>query len=155
MPFYVNNEQSALIIALLKKNPLMPEQQLNELIVESCRVESDLAEAFIKSWRWNHDTEGNIVNYKQGGTNAITTIHAAVKRGGFDVEAAVRGSNVPRVTVQSTAPVPNVSGGKIQQILAMHDAGNSNDEIIAAGFNKSTVYRQVKEYRERKKLAKA
>lgn len=43
------------------------------------------------------------------------------------------------------------SAGKIQCILTLHIKGFSNSEIVAAGFNKSTVYRQVGEYKKLKK----
>lgn len=49
------------------------------------------------------------------------------------------------------APAQTKTGGKsiIEQILELHKAGKSNKEIIAAGFNKSTVARQVSEYKKR------
>ena len=42
-------------------------------------------------------------------------------------------------------------GDKIKQILELHKAGKTNAEIVAAGFNKSTVARQVSEYKKRTK----
>lgn len=45
-----------------------------------------------------------------------------------------------------------MEGGKIDSILMLHAKGFTNSEIIEAGFNKSTVYRQVGEL---KKLQKA
>lgn len=42
-------------------------------------------------------------------------------------------------------------GGKIHAILTLHIKGFSNVEIVEAGFNKSTVYRQVGEYKKLKK----
>lgn len=41
--------------------------------------------------------------------------------------------------------MPHVPG-KIEQILAMHKAGKTNKEIVAAGFNKSTVGIQVRKF---------
>ena len=38
--------------------------------------------------------------------------------------------------------------GKIAMILKLHKKGYSNKEIIEAGYNKSTVYRQVGEYKK-------
>lgn len=40
-------------------------------------------------------------------------------------------------------------GGKIAEIIALHLAGKSKKEIIEAGYNKSTVNRQVGEYIKR------
>ncbi len=52
-------------------------------------------------------------------------------------------------------PVANASGsGKIEQILALHIAGKTNKEIVEAGFNKSTVNRQVGEYKKRQSNGK-
>lgn len=39
--------------------------------------------------------------------------------------------------------------GKIDKILALHKEGKTNKEIIAMGYNKSTVGRQVAEYKKR------
>lgn len=52
---------------------------------------------------------------------------------------------------QSKPPIkePGKGGGLIEQILNHHRAGLSNKEIIALGFNKSTVARQVGEYKKR------
>jgi hypothetical protein len=41
--------------------------------------------------------------------------------------------------------------GKIQMILKLHIAGYERSEIVKAGFNRSTVYRQVGEYEKLKK----
>lgn len=41
------------------------------------------------------------------------------------------------------------SPGIIEQILAHHKAGKSNKEIVKLGFNKSTVYRQVGEFKKK------
>lgn len=40
---------------------------------------------------------------------------------------------------------PGEGGGKIEAILLLHSKGFSKKEIVEAGFNKSTVYRQVNE----------
>jgi hypothetical protein len=41
--------------------------------------------------------------------------------------------------------------GKIVTILRLHRAGYSRAEIVAAGFNRSTVYRQVGDYEKLRK----
>lgn len=51
-----------------------------------------------------------------------------------------------------TGEESEVEGGKIESILMLHAKGFTNKEIVEAGFNKSTVYRQVGEL---KKLQKA
>lgn len=44
---------------------------------------------------------------------------------------------------------PGKGGSIIEQILALHQQGLSNKDIIAKGFNKSTVNRQVSEFKKR------
>lgn len=63
----------------------------------------------------------------------------------------VRGESSVIKADKPAAPAPSKTGGKsiIEQILELHKAGKSNKEIIAAGFNKSTVARQVSEYKKR------
>jgi len=38
--------------------------------------------------------------------------------------------------------------GKIEQIIALHKKGKSNQEIVDAGFNKTTVAIQVAKYKK-------
>lgn len=45
---------------------------------------------------------------------------------------------------------PVTGEGVVAQILKLHLAGKSNKEIIEAGYNQSTVYRQVNEHKKRK-----
>lgn len=54
-------------------------------------------------------------------------------------------------TTTKAAPTaaPAQEGSIIHQILELHKAGKSNKEIIELGFNKSTVGRQVGEYKKR------
>lgn len=49
--------------------------------------------------------------------------------------------------------MPVVKGDTIKPIIALHRKGLSNQEIVQAGFNKSTVSRQVREYKTRRTLA--
>ncbi len=57
---------------------------------------------------------------------------------------------VPPVVAENA---PKIQGGNIiQQIIAHYLTGKSNKEIIALGFNKSTVARQVGEYKKRQQL---
>lgn len=59
----------------------------------------------------------------------------------------------PDSVAATAAPVKSQKkdGGKsiIEQILDLHRAGKTNKEIVALGFNKSTVNRQVGEYKKR------
>jgi hypothetical protein len=49
---------------------------------------------------------------------------------------------------------PMFGKGIVAAILQLHEAGKSNQDIIAMGYNKSTVYRQIGEYKKRKAEAK-
>lgn len=49
---------------------------------------------------------------------------------------------------------PKREGSVIQQIIQLHESGKTNKEIIALGFNKSTVGRQVSEFKKRKEQEK-
>lgn len=58
--------------------------------------------------------------------------------------AAVMGTERPKPVRKS-----GEGGSIIEQIIALHKQGLSNKEIIAKGFNKSTVGRQVSEFKKR------
>lgn len=65
-------------------------------------------------------------------------------------------SKPAKVVRMSQAPTPGSKpahqfkrGSIIEQILELHKQGKTNKEIVAAGFNKSTVNRQVSEYKKR------
>ena len=62
--------------------------------------------------------------------------------------------NPDSVAANATAPVKSQKkeGGKsiIEQIIELHEQGLSNKQIVEKGFNKSTVNRQVGEYKKRK-----
>lgn len=45
---------------------------------------------------------------------------------------------------------PATGDGIVAQIIKLHQSGKSNKEIIEAGYNQSTVYRQVNEFKKRK-----
>lgn len=57
-------------------------------------------------------------------------------------------TDVPKNSHTNTLNPLKKEGSIIERILALHKAGKTNKEIIAAGFNKSTVGRQVSEYKK-------
>lgn len=85
-----------------------------------------------------------------GNTLANTTAKAKSKRTKIEtiVPAAVK--KAAASTKPAAAGEPK-EGSIIHQILEHHKAGKSNKEICELGFNKSTVNRQVNEYKKRKK----
>lgn len=57
--------------------------------------------------------------------------------------------------VAPVAPAIEVKVGKIDQIIAFHEAGKTNAEIVDLGFNKTTVSIQVSKYKKDPKKYKA
>ena len=56
---------------------------------------------------------------------------------------------------KAKAPKADKGPGLIEQIIALHNQGLSNKEIIEKGFNKTTVSIQVSKYKRAKEAAKA
>jgi hypothetical protein len=57
-----------------------------------------------------------------------------------------------KIFIPTIQPATSIQGfnpdlGKVQQVIELHKKGFSNQEIIAMGFNKSTVNNQVRNYR--------
>lgn len=135
--------QNDKMIDLLKSNADTPDQEsLLQQMVEVAKVERTTAEAYLSSWRYNHH---------QGAMGAILGDYE--KRN----QAVVSEAKVAKLFIvgetKPLSPAPDLEGGgKIAQILKMHMDGKTNAEIIAAGFNKSTVSRQVSEHKKRQQL---
>ena len=64
---------------------------------------------------------------------------------------AKKKKNLPEIVDYMEAEGLDTEASKIETILALHVKGYTNKEIIEAGFNKSTVYRQVGEYKKLKR----
>lgn len=87
------------------------------------------------------------VNFK-----AMTIINATTKDTAKSSPMQAPGVLMPTHLVEkrvTAACMPKREGSVIAQILEHHKAGLTNQEIIAKGFNKSTVGRQVCEYKKR------
>lgn len=77
----------------------------------------------------------------------------AAEKGKTAIKPSEIGSPVPKpVKVALPTLSKKIPGGKsiIEQILDLYKEGLSNKEIIEKGYNKSTVNRQVAEYKKRK-----
>lgn len=92
-------------------------------------------------------------------TSSTKVISASEQEQQLSVQAAKRGDVAIKPSelkkIAKATPIPSakkVPGGKsiIEQILDLHREGKSNKEIVELGFNKSTVNRQVAEYKKRK-----
>lgn len=134
---YLNLSQSNIIIDLLKLHSTQPDQEaLLQLIQDKAAVRREIAEFYLTSWKHNH---------KDGWIESVKQTIALV---GEDNRLETIGVIHEQRTKQPTAPR---EGSIIQQIITLHIAGKTNAEIIALGYNKSTVGRQVGEYKKGKR----
>jgi hypothetical protein len=99
------------------------------IAVSNGSLTEEAADAWIKSWKHTHKNDGTLAPTP---TIPTTKQSRIVEKGETFTEAK---------------PMEGVS--KIAAIIRLHEQGFSNKEIIAAGYNKSTVGRQVSEYRKR------
>ena len=142
--FYISMTNNKKILELLEKNPALDYETLKDMIIKRTQVEPTTADAYIKSWRHNH---------KEG---AIGAISKAVKRSYPADERIVEEGNTFEAVKEKPAGTPQPIEGvsKIAAIIRLHEQGYTNAQIIAAGYNKSTVGRQVGEYKKRKASGK-
>lgn len=132
--------QNDTILTIIKSDDGSNDDLLLSRIQKDAGISKDWAQAYLNSWR-----------YSEQPTGALGAIVAAVDANRFVIEPPKR-----RAPIVADADLPMLPDeGKVQAILRLHDSGKSNDEIIALGFNKSTVYRQVSEHRKRKRAAAA
>jgi hypothetical protein len=123
-----------------------PDADIITTICSKTNLESSIVEAYVKSYRFNNQ-QGAIARL----AGVVDTERALAPK------ADIKPIPTPRAAGSNSTgavPVANADGGKVAQILALHDQGLSNNEIIERGYNKSTVYRQVHEYKQRKAAAK-
>lgn len=126
----LTQQQSLVIHKLLKADRgEQPLQDLIETITKEAQVEDWISEKMAAAWRWNHKEDGAEQN----------------KAESYLIEQPLPNKSM----------VESAGGeGKVKQIIALAEAGKSVAEIIDMGYNKSTVYRQVSEWRKRKAAAK-
>lgn len=77
---------------------------------------------------------------------AITDPNAAI-------EVPAAGGEATTTEENAAAEAEARQPGKIEQILQLHKEGKSNKEIVAAGFNKTTVSIQVAKYKKSQEAA--
>lgn len=143
-----------IIIDLLEKHDDSDDEALLQTIIDDAGVDRMVADAYLRSWRFNH---------RVGAIGAIRSAVRSLNPGTtLPVEMALvpEGMGKAKLFVvegdrKTPASDPAAGSGKIAEILALHKAGKSNKEIIDAGYNKSTVGRQVGEYKKRMAAAKA
>lgn len=85
---------------------------------------------------------------RENNTTAPATESAPVKS--TTKPAPAKKTATPKTEQEPATETPPAGGSNITaQIVALHKQGLSNAEIVAKGFNKSTVARQVGEYKKR------
>lgn len=172
MAIKLKMSQSAIIIDLLKASNGSDDVTLLQTIIKDAQVDYETADAYLRSYRHSKDTGAiGTISKAIGAANPSPARQSQTadipfgegrKKAQPNPIAQTEIANpkpppIPRADagITTDGPIPNEHGGKIEQILWLHDSGLSNNEIIAKGFNKSTVGRQVGEYKKRKALTKS
>lgn len=118
----------------------MHNSKLIPLLVEHSGIkDTAFVESFVLSWKHNHP------NGELPGKKADRIVEEGDT---FEVRKATTFEGIAKSNKSIKEPG---AGSIIDQILALHKAGKSRAEIVAAGFNKSTVARQVGEYEKKNK----
>jgi hypothetical protein len=135
----VTNVQSLKIHKVLKADKgETPLQQFIDAIVAESEIEPWIAERFASAWRWNHRNDNDLENTQQD----------------KKLENYYTASPLPCRTATTGGSDPSAGTGKVAQIIALAEEGKTTAQIIELGYNKSTVYRQVSEWKKRKAEAK-
>jgi len=154
----VTMAQNTQIIHLLETDDASNDEGLIEQIMNDTRVDRETADAYVRSWRFNHQ-EGAIAAIRSAvhainplsQPTPLTKVERASKR-----LTQTNGDGQSRLYIESGGGKDPAEGsGKVAQIIALHKEGKSNREIIEMGYNKSTVNRQVSEYKKRVAATKA
>lgn len=69
-------------------------------------------------------------------------------------KAAAKKTDTKAAPKKAAAKKEAKGDGKIAQIIALHKQGLANADIVAKGFNKTTVSIQVSKYKKEKEAAK-
>jgi hypothetical protein len=119
----------------------LPNEKLIPLLMEFSTIqEKEFVEAFVVSWKHNHPN-GKVPQGKRA--------DRIIEEGDtFEVRSEKEFAGIAKSNKSVREPG---AGSIIDQILTLHKAGKSRAEIVAAGFNKSTVARQVGEYEKKNK----
>lgn len=134
----VTHTQSLVVQKILRADKGdTPLQQFIDRISNEAKIEPWIAERFAESWRWNHRGDNN---------NSTSTNQVEEQAEEYYVRQ--------ELPTKTTAKDPSTGTGIVAQIISLAEQGKSTQEIIALGYNKSTVYRQVSEWRKRKKDVK-
>lgn len=119
-----------------------PNKELLPILADYSGIkEKEFIEAFIVSWKANHP------DGKLPGKKADRIIEEGDT---FEIRKDAEFEGIAKSNKRTATKEPG-AGSIIEQILTLHKAGKTRAEIVAAGFNKSTVARQVGEYEKKNK----
>ena len=106
------------------------DEALRQYFIDVAKVSAEIADAYLRSWRFNHCT-----------TASSGAIEVVLRK--LDAEDKMN------LSITSSERKVSTGVGIVAQIISLYVAGNSVHDIIAQGYNKNTVYRQVAEYKKR------
>lgn len=138
----VTMKQSLAVRDVLKKHKDPNDMEgLIKKIVAEAKVTEIVAKTFAKGWLYKFEDDN-----KTSSKDKIKT-----KQSKTNVEA-------PTYLVETPMPIkrtPATGTGTVAQIWKLAEEGKTHAEILALGYNKNTVYRQVGEWRKAKAAEKA
>lgn len=149
----VSGKQLDTVNNLLRESDGSDDESLIQSLIKQGGLSEDESRYWVTSWRYWHPDGGVVVRGKNR-DNAIV-IESDGSKASSEYEKnwdKMKGTTTKRAPVEG-APAPLEGMGKIQAIIRLHEQGYSNAQIIAAGYSKSTVSRQVGEHLKRKKQA--
>jgi len=160
MAITLTMSQNDAIIRILKTDDTPDLTQLSQRICAEARVDEHVAEAYIRSWRYNHGQGGAIgralAAYNERNPDAAnTTTTSSIKKDHVVIDIDEKHGELPQSVVKEMVAACDkidpirIPSGICGEIVRLHISGKSNKEIIAMGYNKSTVGRQVSEYKKR------
>jgi len=118
----------------------IPHEDFVNQITEKSGAEKWIVEKLVENWRYWHPN---------GTKNGLRDAQEDAKR---TDESIYVGQPLPRPkTPKNGSALPENGTGKVAEILKHASDGKSVAEIIKLGYNKSTVYRQVSEWKKRNK----
>lgn len=152
--------QDTKLAALIKQNQEsgISDARLIEKLTEQAKVDEATAATYLEQWRLDPNGDYVYIMDEDEGV-ALPVLTTAKAKAAKGTPPTISTQAPPAVTKPAVQPVgkrvmgqlPENGNGIVAQILKLHREGKSNKEIIDAGYNRSTVSRQVGEFKKRQK----
>lgn len=151
--------QDTKLAALMKGSQTngISDARLIEQMIDQGKVDQQTAQAYMEQWRTDPNGDYVYIMDEDEGVAlpTLTTAKAQAAKGQpptIPTKAPTVAKVVPiSASKRVTGQLPEDGNGTVAAILKLHREGKSNKEIIDAGYNRSTVSRQVGEYKKRQK----